>query len=167
MNLEIILLVIGVLLLVGSIASYWKDTSKAVFPALLAIGGIFLCGAQTVRANIPGIGEIELLKNKAEQTSDTAVALAEASVANKQAIDAINAELTVSRESFDEFRDQVNRRFGRLNQRPIAVAPVQIQRIEQSQVVAQQRIKAAQIANTEVQKRVEALRNLPELTAGD
>jgi len=167
MNLEIILLVIGVLLLVGSIASYWKDTSKAVFPALLAIGGIFLCGAQTVRANIPGIGEIELLKNKAEQTSDTAVALAEASAANKQAIDAINAELTVSRESFDEFRDQVNRRFGRLNQRPIAVAPVQIQRIEQSQVVAQQRIKAAQIANTEVQKRVEALRNLPELTAGD
>ncbi|MEM8725718.1 MAG: hypothetical protein AAGE86_09380 [Pseudomonadota bacterium] len=167
MNLEITLLIIGVLLLVGSIASYWKDTSKAVFPALLAVGGIFLCGAQTVRANIPGIGEIELLKSKAEQTSDTAVALAEASAANREAIDAINAELEVSRESFDQFRNQVNRRFQRLNQRPIALPQAQIQRIEQSQTLAQQRIEAARIANTEVQEKADSLRTLPELTTGD
>ncbi len=167
MNMEIILPVIGVLLLAGSFAAYWKDTSKAVFPALLAIGGLFLCGAQSVRATIPGIGEIELLQETASKTSDAAVALAEASAANKLAIDAINEELTVSRESFDEFRAQVNRRFRQLNQRPIAIPQLEARRIEQSQILAQQRIDAAQIANTEVQRKADTLRNLPELTNSD
>lgn len=163
MNLEVVLLVIGVLLLIGAIASYWKDTSKAVFPALLAVGGIFLCGAQTVRANIPGIGEIELLKDTAGKTSEAAVALAEASAANKQAIDAINAELEVSRETFETFRDQVNRRFRSLNQRPVALTQPQIQRIEQSQTLARQRIEAAQSANSDVREKIDLLRELPKL----
>ncbi len=162
-SLEIILLVIGVLLLIGAIASYWKDTSKAVFPALLAVGGIFLTGAQTVRANIPGIGEIELLKNKAEQTSDTALALGEASVANKQAIDAINEELELQRQAFADYRDEVNRRFRSLNQRPVTLAPIQIRRIEDSQVLAREKIDAANSANTDVQRKIEQLRELPKL----
>ncbi|MEM6907454.1 MAG: hypothetical protein AAF494_02140 [Pseudomonadota bacterium] len=113
--LEIVFIVIGVALLAGAFAAYFKNTEKVLFPALMGISGVFLCGAQTVNANITGIGEIKFAKTVA----DTAKSTTDALTANKRAIDELGTALTASQTAFAAYRTEVDARFAELNAKPV------------------------------------------------
>ena len=44
--------IIGALSLLGALAAYLKNTLKPIFPVVFALVGVFLCGAQAVKATI-------------------------------------------------------------------------------------------------------------------
>ncbi len=151
-TLEIVFIVMGALLLIGAFAAYWKDTQKAVFPALMAICGIFLCGAQTVKANITGIGEVEFAKSVVEANNSTTDALS----ANRQAIDQLSSALQASQTAFEDYRTEVNERFAALDADPVEfegqddlqqstdAVQVQIQRVDEANraaIIQSQKLK--------------------------
>ena len=155
-TLEIVFIALGALLLAGAFAAYFKNTEKAVFPALMAICGIFLCGAQTVKANIAGIGEVEFAKTVVEATNSTTEAL----TANKAAIDEINTAMSASQTAFDEYRDEVNKRFAELNTEPVEFEGKET--VQQSTEAVQMQIKRVDEANKQAVIRTEQLKKLTD-----
>ncbi|MEL7217621.1 MAG: hypothetical protein AAGK01_04225 [Pseudomonadota bacterium] len=155
-TLEIVFIGLGALLLLGAFAAYLKNTEKALFPALMAVCGVFLCGAQTVKANIAGIGEVEFAKSVVEATNSTTEAL----TANKAAIDEINTAMAASQTAFDEYRDEVNERFAELDTEPVEFEGEET--VQQSTEAVQAQILRVDEANKAAVVRTQQLKKLTD-----
>lgn len=118
-DLKLALTIIGVLMLVASVAVYWKDSSKAVFPIILAIGGIFMSAAQHVKASVAGV-DVEL-----NRTVDTVVQAStdngDLLLAQQEALKALADDLGKLRESFVAYQEAANQRLAALDAQPVPV----------------------------------------------
>ena len=112
------LLIIGGLMLLFAIGVYVWNSSNSGFPILLALGGIFLVGAQTVKTKIPGFIDIEMTKAMAKGTDVNGEAVLE----QAKALAAIRDEQKASRDAFIAYQKAVSERFDQLNAKPIPVS---------------------------------------------
>ncbi|MHA7819889.1 MAG: hypothetical protein ACX930_09615 [Erythrobacter sp.] len=157
--ITIALLVVGAALLGGAIYVYLRDTSRYVFPIVLALIGAFLMAAEQVSATFPGGGGISLARDVAEKSSEAADQLLEASQQNSEAIAGLNAALTDYQSAFKTYQEDVNQRFADLDEEPV---PMPTLDIEQSRLQVQSSIEAARSANDEAQVQSNALRDLAD-----
>lgn len=155
--LQIALLVVGAALLGGAIYAYLRDTSKTIFPIVLALVGAFLMAAEQVSATFPGGGGISLARDVAEKSSEAADQLLEASQQNSDAIAGLNESLTAYQAAFEKYQEDVNQRFADLDEEPV---PVPTLNIETSRLQVQSSIEAARASNREAQLQTDALRDL-------
>lgn len=155
--LQIALLVVGAGLLGGAIYAYLRDTSKYLFPIVLALIGAFLMAAEQVSATFPGGGGISLARDVAEKSSEAADQLLAASQQNSEAIAGLNETLTAYQSAFEDYQSEVNQRFSDLDEEPV---PAPTLNIEQSRLQVQSSIEAARSANDEAQVQSNALRDL-------
>lgn len=155
--LKIALIVVGAALLGGSIFAYLRDTSRYIFPIVLALVGAFLMAAEQVSATFPGGAEFRLAKEVAETSSLATEQLLEASEQNSAAIAGLSETLTAYQAAFGEYQTEVNARFAALDEEPV---PAPALNIEQSQMQVQSSIRAARASTREAQVQSEALRDL-------
>lgn len=161
---EIIYLLIGGLMIAAGIGCYFKNSDKQAFPAVLVLLGVFLCAAQFVKADITGVGSVEMGKF-AKQTSEAAEAVSEASGKNAEAIVAINKALTETQQAFDAYQREVNQRLAAMDAAPVRV-PNAVQ-IKQSQRIAQRKIVEANSANAAASAKADVLRDLAPHSGAD
>ena len=148
----------GGLLLLGSIGSYLRDTTKFVFPLALALIGAFLLAADHVSASLPGGAEFTLtkeLKAAVDQSSTTADELLDASQKNSAALEEINKAFSASQEAFAAYQAEVNERFAALDEPPVPTPQFQINSSAISQA-----IRDANQANTRAKIESDELREL-------
>lgn len=112
-------LAVGALMVVAAIGVYLKDSSKAAFPIILAVGGIFIASANTVSASIPGVANIEFRKKVAEASD----ANAKAQEAQAAALKALGDELKAVRAELAKYQAYSNERLAALDARAAPPPP--------------------------------------------
>lgn len=114
------LFALGAACLLVAAGLYVRDTAHFVFPALLALVGVFLCAADTVRAKLPG-GVDVAFERSVKQVADANVG---AISSQQQALEAICKQLAAMNKQFADYQADVNQRFAALNTAPVpAPAP--------------------------------------------
>jgi hypothetical protein len=122
------LIIIGALLLAASVAAYFVNQEKHVFPVVLALGGIFLCAANSVKASIGGLGTIEFQRTVAVANDANSTLL----VQQEAAIKSLASALQTLQTSFTAYQGAVNERFDQLAATPVSVPAEEQERIEES-----------------------------------
>ncbi|WP_284126189.1 hypothetical protein [Parerythrobacter aestuarii] len=159
----IILMGAGGLSLVAAIACYLKNTERFVFPIALLLIGVFLLAANVVKAELPGGVKIELQK-LADNSSEAAKALTEASQRNGEAIAALNESMAASERAFAAYRIEVNKRFAALNEPEVRLP--QSQQVLQSRQVAASKIREARSANELAVDKTKILEEMAKMGVG-
>lgn len=108
---------IGVITILGGLAAYFRDTSKAMAPIVFAGLGAVLLGVSTVKLNFtPEGGSVEIGPVAAATSSNT-----EAGKQNAAALAAMSARFDTLQAAIDDLKTQVNTRLAQTNAPPITL----------------------------------------------
>jgi hypothetical protein len=152
-----IILTVGIGMLIISVLLFAKYSSKPTFPIILALGGIFICAAHRVKADIPGVGNVEFERS----VSVASDANSKAVLAQEAAIKAIGEELKGLRFEFTSYQKSANERLTRLDAPPIASPNAA--KVSASAVQLEAKLEAVEIAREPV---VRANKDLHRITKG-
>ena len=165
MQLSDPLVVIGAASLVGALIAYLRYTAKAVFPIVLALVGVFLCGAPEVKANIPVGCSVEFTR-QVVATTQQVIATNDASTAALAKQDAVLQQLGTRLDTLQAglrtLQTAVNTRLAQADAAPVAVPELQtldasradLGLVLRSSQLAHQRVT---IANNQLRSAVESL----------
>jgi hypothetical protein len=116
-------IIIGAACLLAAFIAYLRDTSKAVFPIVLALVGVFLCGAQVVKAALPGGGSIELSKvaDATKKASKTVDASSDAIAKQNAVLQQLGTRLDTLQSAVQSLQTELNARLAQTNTPPVAL----------------------------------------------
>ncbi len=130
-----VLLILGAVLLLASIIVFLVRKENPTFPIILALGGIFLCAAQSVRASLPGGVSVEFQR----AVSDAAEKNGDLATQQEAAIQALSAQVATLQGSFTAYQTAVNDRFDKLSTAPVPVPDKD--KLAQSSAAVQEQLK--------------------------
>lgn len=114
--------IIGALSLLAAFVAYLKNTEKPIFPVVLALVGVFLCGAQAVKATIgPNNTTVEFSRQVAATADASNNLLAKQNTALQQ----LGARLDGLETAFKTLQTAVNTKLAQSSTPPVAVPQLQ------------------------------------------
>lgn len=116
---------LGAACLLGAAVLYFKNTASNIFPIVLALAGVFLCAAESIKATLPGGVDIQFQRSVKEVANANVGAIS----SQQQALEAISKQLAAMTKQFADYQADVNQRFAALDATPIAVpTPPELER---------------------------------------
>ncbi len=159
--LELVLIGVGIVLFGAAAFLYSRDMTKVIFPIFLGVCGAFLCVAQTVKANIGGVAQIEFVRSVGEAAETNGEALS----ANTEAIAQLNTALSSTQEAFTAYRTEVDERFAELNQEPVPFDET-AERLAESSRALQAQLQVVETTNRAAAINNDRLKQLTENVGG-
>ena len=137
--------IIGALSLLGALGAYLKNTDKPIFPVVLALVGVFLCGAQAVKATIgPNSTTVEFSRQVAA-TADASNNL----LANQNAaMQKLGSRLDTLETAFKTLQTAVNTKLAQ-SSTPLVAVP-QFQALDASRQDFRILLRTSQLAHQRV-----------------
>lgn len=121
-------IVIGAACLLAALAAYLRDTSKFIFPVVIALIGAFLTGAQVVKATLPGGGSVELSRQVIDTTqkaSATVDASTAASAKQNDVLQQLSSRLDTLQSAIQTLQTELNSRLAATDVAPVMLPQVQ------------------------------------------
>jgi hypothetical protein len=120
-------IIIGAACLLAAFVAYLRDTRRAIFPIVLALVGVFLCGAQVVKAALPGGGSIELsnVVDATKKASQTVDASSDAIAKQNAVLQQLGTRLDTLQSAVQTLQTELNARLAQTNTPPVVLPQAQ------------------------------------------
>ncbi len=161
-------LIIGAACLLAAFIAYLRDTSKAIFPVVLALVGVFLCGAQFVKWTGPDGTSLELsaqVVDATRQASATVDASSDALARQNTVLQALGARMDTLQSAVQSLQNALNQQLAQ-NNAPQLVLP-QAQALDASRASLSAALQASVSAHEKLAVQSRALRTKVEALPTD